>query len=379
MKLLMVSGDRSILEGKRGAFWYTLEEFSKHWERIDVLCPKPDHSQLRIANSKLRISNQQSAIPFPNVHFHPSPLGLWYQPFWIARKGKKLAREHHHSVMTVHEYPPFFNGLGALRLHRATKIPYALEIHHIVGWPSASSLRERIGYAMTRLFIARDARRAAAVRVVNAAVAGELARLGVPREKIHLVPSFYLDRGLLQADPRVAKKFDVVVCGRLVGNKGVDSVLDAMTRLPTATLLVIGDGPERPTLEAQARSLGIDRRVTFVGWLPTQEDVVRSLHSARVFVMASTSEGGPRIALEAMAIGLPVVVTRVGIMPEVVTDTVNGFFTTGEPADIATKIDLLLHKEALRVHLGTEAQKILVRFERRKLIGEYAEFLQSLV
>ncbi|MEK7591453.1 MAG: hypothetical protein AAB489_04585, partial [Patescibacteria group bacterium] len=44
MKLLMISGDRSILQGKKGAFYHTLQEFSKHWERIDVICPRVSSS-----------------------------------------------------------------------------------------------------------------------------------------------------------------------------------------------------------------------------------------------------------------------------------------------------------------------------------------------
>ena len=42
MKLLMISGDRSVLEGKHSAFWYTLQGFRKHWDRIDIICPRPD-------------------------------------------------------------------------------------------------------------------------------------------------------------------------------------------------------------------------------------------------------------------------------------------------------------------------------------------------
>src|SRR5688572_26205291 len=86
MKLLMISGDRSILQGKKGAFWYTLEEFAKHWERIDVICPKPQAMQKQMTENG----------PSQNVFFHPSPRGLWYQPWWIGKKGKELIGVHKH-------------------------------------------------------------------------------------------------------------------------------------------------------------------------------------------------------------------------------------------------------------------------------------------
>src|SRR3989338_4638170 len=155
MKLLMISGDRSILQGKKGAFYYTLHEFSKHWERIDVITPK-------ISDPK-----SEARSPFTNVHFHPSPRGLWYQPFWIRKKGNELTKHHRHDVMTVHDYPPFYNGLGAIWLHAKTGIPFTEEIHHIVGYPVAADLQEWIGRWMSRVFVPFIARRAGAVRVVS--------------------------------------------------------------------------------------------------------------------------------------------------------------------------------------------------------------------
>mgnify|MGYP001011404013 FL=1 len=108
MKLLMISGDRSILNGKQGAFYHMLEEFSKFWERIDILCPKiQDYSSLSIWYQL------QEKPLFGNVHFHPAQKGLLYQPSFIATKGAELIAEHHHEIVTVHDYPPFYNGMGA--------------------------------------------------------------------------------------------------------------------------------------------------------------------------------------------------------------------------------------------------------------------------
>src|SRR3990167_11316742 len=130
MKLLMISGDRSILQGKKGAFFYTLEEFLRHWDQIDVICPK-------VRSAKVEVRS-----PFPKVHFHPCSHGLWYQPFWILKKGKELIATCRHDVMTVHEYPPFYNGFGARKLAKSTGVPYIIEVHHIMGYPVAASLTE---------------------------------------------------------------------------------------------------------------------------------------------------------------------------------------------------------------------------------------------
>jgi glycosyltransferase involved in cell wall biosynthesis len=368
MKLLMISGDRMLARGKQGAFYATLEELSKHFERIDVITPG------------VKGPSAKGQVPkfFGNVFVHPSPRRLWYQPWWIAKKGKELIDQCRHDVMTVHEFPPFYNGIGARKLHKKTGIPYALEVHHIVGMPVPADFSEECGRVLSRCYLARDARSAKKVRTVNKCVSDQLMTFGIPSEKIYLVPSFYLDPDLLQPDPSIAKKYDIVSAGRMVQNKGFSVLLDAVRDLPDATLLLIGDGPLRRELEQHAKSIGIINRVTFAGWLPTAEDVMKTLQSGKLFVMNSVSEGGPRIALEAMALGLPVIATRVGVMPDVLHDHHNGVFTRGDRQDLVLKLKELLSRPERAEQMGHEARTITEKFERKTLIKQYADFLQSL-
>lgn len=378
MNLLMISGDRSVLQGKKGAFWYTLEELRKYFERIDIICPKiPITKSQSPSNSQFSISN--SPNPFPNVFFHPSPHGLWYQPRWIAKKGRELIAKHRHAVMSVHEYPPFYNGLGAEWLSRRTGVPYVLEVHHIVGYPHASSSPELLGRILSHLFLPHDVHGARAVRCVSRGTVDVLERWGAPQEKLFVVPSFYLDHEALKPDPLIAKHYDVVCCGRLVANKGFGNVVRAIARMPGVKLLIIGDGPERGSLEQLAKRLGAADRVTIAGWLPESADVYRAMQSAKVFVMNSGSEGGPRAVLEAMALGLPVVATAVGVMPDILSEgaTRNGYLTSGTPEDLAEKIGKLLEYPSLCERLGREARKTVEKFEKGRLVREYAQFLQS--
>ncbi|MBI3336795.1 glycosyltransferase family 4 protein [Candidatus Peregrinibacteria bacterium] len=340
MKLLMISGDRSVLQGKKSAFYYTLEEFCKHWERIDIITPITDHS---LGTTNL----------FGKVFFHPSPRGLWYQSWWILKKGKELIAEYHHDVMTVHEYPPFYNGLGAKWLHKKTKIPYVLEIHHIVGYPVAASWQEFIGRWMSWVFLKWDTKSATAVRCVNRETQRVLDDWGL--KNIGVVPSFYLDRGVLGPDPSIEKQYDVVFCGRDVPNKGLQELRNATNNI-NASLLAIGTDV----------------------WIGTKEEVYKAMQSGKIFVMNSKSEGGPRALLEAMALGMPVISTRVGIAPDVIKDGVNGIFTTGEASDLKGKIKMLLDDEGLRRCLGQEACKVLDRFDREVLVKRYADFLKKL-
>ena len=372
MNLLMISGDRSILEGRKGAFWHTLQGLSKHWERIDIICPRPKYSGEE-TNAGIQDLEKHS------VFFHPNPGGILSQSRWITKKGAELHQQHQYAAMTIHEYPPFYNGKGALRLAERTDIPTLLEVHHIVGHPTAASLTEWIGRLLSRRVLPAEAQRASAVRTVNGEVKSILMSWGVPEEKFEVLPSFYLDRELLTNGSEQNKEFDLVFCARLVANKGLEQVLEALTQLPDVTLLVIGDGPKKEAWQKYAKALDVLNRVTFTGWLPTQQDVIAAMRSARVFVMNSTSEGGPRSALEAMACGLPVITTPVGVMPDVLDEGVNGLFTTGEAPDLVDCIQSLLANPDACSAMGWEATKVLERFERDRLIQDYSDFLRTLL
>ncbi len=387
MKLLMISGDRSLASGKQGAFFAMLQEFSKQWERVDVICPacaseapagKPTSPEVSAVKPSFYPEAGGGIVILENVFVHHSHRGLLFQPQWIRDKGAELVNLYHHNVMTVHEYPPFYNGIGARMLKSRVKIPTVLEIHHIVGWPKAASLSEWIGRILSKLFLAGHAAHFDAVRTVNSTVKNLLCDWGVNPALVHVVPSFYLDKALLKPDPLVTKKYDIVFAARLTDNKGLMSLLGALIALPTTNLLVIGDGPLRKKAERFVRDHALTHRVTFAGWLPTSTDVVNAMQSGKIFVMPSLSEGGPRSALEAMACGLPLIATRVGVMPDVISDSVNGIFTDGSAYDLAEKIRMLLGDEQKQKAMGMEAAKIIEKFEKTAAIKKYADFLQSI-
>lgn len=363
----MITGDRSVAAGKPCAFAETLRGLSQHCERIDVLCPRVDGS--RIVRSC-----------YGNVFLHPSRVGRWLAPLSILWRGHRLLREEHrYDVCTIHEYPPFLHGLGARLLLRSYGVPTVLEVHHIVGWPRAASLAEWIGRLMMRWVFPRHARRFRAVRVVNHEVRDRLIAWGVPHTQLQVVPSVYLDRALLLQARGVPRTVDLVTCGRLVPGKRVDRILRAVAQVPGVTLRIIGDGPERRSLERLASRLGVMDRVTFTGWLPSPLAVLREIASAKLFVLASASEGNPRVAVEALALGVPLLSTRVGIVPEILKDGVQGTFTDGSVRDIVLRATQLLGDPASLATMGDRSLEAVQSILREDGIGHYAQFLQSMM
>jgi glycosyltransferase involved in cell wall biosynthesis len=136
--------------------------------------------------------------------------------------------------------------------------------------------------------------------------------------------------------------------GRLTPVKDVETLLDAFRRLsaqqPHSRLILVGDGPARPALEAQVRQHGLSDRVRFAGHC---EDVAPWLGITDVFVHASLMEGTSNAVLEAMAVALPVVATAVGGTPEVVEHEVTGLLVPPASASALS---------AAMAHYGTDEQ-----------------------
>ena len=124
-------------------------------------------------------------------------------------------------------------------------------------------------------------------------------------------------------EPRAGEPIRFIFLGRLVNWKGVDLLLEAFARVAEscagATLEILGDGPLRGELEAQASQLKIRDRVNFAGWVKASEGATR-MRDADVFVLPSLRECGGSAAFEAMSLGLPVVVARWGGPGLYVTD-----------------------------------------------------------
>lgn len=133
----------------------------------------------------------------------------------------------------------------------------------------------------------------------------ELMDLGV---KSIVVPNG-IDFKHIQSIQAVDSEHDLVFAGRLISHKNLHMLLEAVALLPDVKLLIIGEGPEAPRLHALSRSLGLDNRVSFSGFLRYEETIAR-IKSSRAFVLPSTREGFGMAALEAMACGIPVVTVR---------------------------------------------------------------------
>jgi len=173
----------------------------------------------------------------------------------------------------------------------------------------------------------------------------------------------------------------VIVPRRLFHKNGVEYFLRAMPiirrDLPVEALLV-GDGPERPKLEALARELGVEDVCTFLGARPNVE-MPGLLASAEVAVFPSLMEATSVAALEAMSCEVPVAASHVGGLPEIVDEHVGTLFEPANPEDLARSLVALLRRPDLR-ELGAHARaRVVSSWSNDRLARRHVEIYQTLL
>ena len=174
--------------------------------------------------------------------------------------------------------------------------------------------------------------------------------------------------------------FTLVSVGRLVRLKGFDTLLRgvavARTAVPDLGLWIVGDGEEGPALRRLCAELDLASAVRFCG---ERRDVGTWLRAADVFVLSSTSEGLPISLLEAMAAGLPAIVTDVGALPEVVTLSGAGrIVPVRDVACLANAIVDFADRRQELTALGERASRCYrAHFTPDRMAGEYLSLYRA--
>lgn len=167
-------------------------------------------------------------------------------------------------------------------------------------------------YRLPRRQIQQAARNAAALITVSQALKDTVATLGVDLDKVTVLRNGVdLDRFASRDRAATREKLGLtgpvwLTVGNLVELKGVHIAIAALARVPDATLLISGDGPEGHNLRDLVTQLGLHERVRFLGVIP-HADLCQYYNAADALIQASSREGMPNVVLESMACGTPVV------------------------------------------------------------------------
>ena len=276
--------------------------------------------------------------------------------FAAVRALTKILRDFRADVVHSHEFTMAIYGAAAAPRAGARHV---ITMHGGLYYATAWRRRTALRWA---------ARRSDALVGVSVATAAALERtLGIPHDRIFVVPNGIPLRSGVR--DRVRRELSIpddelliVAVGNLYPVKGHAVLLDALEMLGDTAgwqLAIAGRGEEEARLRSQAAAAGIDARVHLLGF---RDDIPDILAAGDIFAMPSLSEGLPLALVEAMSVGLPVVVTRVGGVPEVVTDDVEALLVPASDARaLSSALRTLISDAALRKRLGSAGRTRAIR------------------
>jgi glycosyltransferase involved in cell wall biosynthesis len=299
---------------------------------------------------------------------------------------RRLIRSLQPDIVHTHSSKAGFLGRIAARL---------AGVRHILHTPHGHVFNGYFGRGRTRTFIAMErwaARFTDRIVTLTDAEAAQHLAVGIGRpEQFVTIPSgvelgsvapaagegkrIRGELGLASTTPLIG------AISRLVPVKGLTHLIAAMPeilrRCLEAHLLVAGDGEQRATLETQARELGLESRVHFLGY---RQDVAAVADALDVFVLPSINEGQGRVLVYAMALGKPIVASRVGGVPELLGDGEAGWLVP--PADatsLAQAVSSLLEDPLHAAKLGEAARSRAPRYSVEAMLRALATLYREVM
>ncbi|MFA6603516.1 MAG: glycosyltransferase family 4 protein [Patescibacteria group bacterium] len=340
------------------------------------VCPKTHETDMRCQAPIYR----RQLLP---GWIRPRWLGALYWTDWFCRKeGRPEA------IIVSHLLPM---GLVADLMRRFRRVPYAVIIH---GMDAALALAAR---GSKRRSASRVVANAALV-VANSSYTARLAEtLGAAKSRITIVhpcPQFQPQTDVVES--RVAairvkyglsKDFTLISVGRLVKRKGFDTAIKAVAELKRSgrqvRLVIVGDGPEKPTLQALSVELDAADRVVFTG-IVSDEELAELYAAAHAFMLLPRSlgpdiEGFGIVYLEANLFGLPAIASRTAGVPDAVLDGETGLLV--EPDDhsgAAYAVGRLMDDPGLRRRLGDRGRaRVREEFTWEKQAAKFTRALET--
>jgi len=302
-------------------------------------------------------------------------------PFYVLagmRAAWRLARHRHFDIVHVHwPVPHALFGWAARRgsrgAARLVTLWYGIELRWV---------KSRLPWL--KQFLKWALKTSDEVVAISSYTAREIAEL------VH-APARVIPYGLGFAESLPASRdrgasagpMHILYVGNLIPRKGVRFLIDALHRLPAsipATLTILGEGTDRPRLEAQVRELGLHGRVTMPGRVP-DPDLHRAFREATVLVLPSIvdqrgdTEGLGVVLLEAMSYRIPVIGSAIGGITDIISDGETGLLVPPEdPAAIASAIARIATDSALAERLAAAgSQRVRERFGWDAIIAAWRE------
>jgi glycosyltransferase involved in cell wall biosynthesis len=313
--------------------------------------------------SLITLQSQEGRVTFENLCNLPSDkrhellFKSLYDLSALMRLMSHLRRERYDVVIT-HLW--FSNTVGRIAA-RLVGVPTLISFEHNV-YDTAKSQKQFLLDKWLQKFTTR-------IIAVSQAVKDSLVHHGILSSNIDVVPNAIrvedfqkpVDRMIIRRELKLSDDaFLFLTIGRLEKQKAHDILLHAFQKVSTGFLLIVGEGELRDSLEKLVESLGLQGRVFFLG---VRKDIADLLSSADCFVFPSRWEGVGIVMLEALAAGLPLVVTDFAAALEIITDMSDGLVApVDDVQSLSQKMQEILDSKELRDSLSEQGKSTAKRF-----------------
>ena len=327
----------------------------------------------------------------PNIIRSPG-LPLVDTGFYVNLRYNRPARKLLYTMDVLHVHHPFLSGSLALTYGIPRNIPIVFTNHSrydLITSAYFPMLPDTLGETAMRAFLPPFCQACDLVIAPSASMRSILEEYGVD-VTIQVVPNGVELDAINTCSTTIHREqygftsahVILVYVGRLSPEKNLTFLLRAFRGLASAyedvRLLLIGDGPERDSLEENAAYMGIRDKVHFSGMV-THQDIPCHLSAADIFVITSKAETFGLSVVEAMAIGLPVVGLDAPGVNDVVKDGVFGFLAQDDLASFTAKLSRLVCDRELRRKMGTSAIQASKSYDIRTTTQMMIQNYQSLV
>lgn len=321
-----------------------------------------------------------------NLYVYPAPLRI----LGVFITGWKLCRSRKFDAITVQGADDV--GIAGFLLAYLFHIPFQLQLHTDIlsSWYRRVSWKERVRYGIALFLIPRaDSIRVVSERIKNSILAKSYK---LKAKSCIVLPIFTDFRRYLEAkrNPKTDKRFEnyefkMIAVGRFVEKEKnflmlIDVMRDFVKMHPNALLVIVGEGPDEKNYKSRIMNYGLKSNVILELW---REDLASFYKSFDLFLLSSNYEGWGRVILEAMASGLPVVTTDVGLASEVVKSEKNGLVVQVQDrsAFLHAVEDLYKNREKRKklAEAGLETIKNLASQTKEEYLKKYKESFKIII
>ncbi len=379
MRILMLDNEFPPLGGGTGVVnYHLLQELSQYpFISVDLITSSRNRKGRESERLTERIMIYKVPVDNRNIHHATNRELLRYtrRGFWLGRA--LLKQQKYHLSFAFAGVPA---GGISYALKKLTGLPYLVSLQG----PDVPGFEARYNYLYPVLKpVLRRIWSQAAVVTALSKHHQALAHQTMPGLNIDIIHNGV---DLSKFYPAVTSPqnaaINILCVGRLIERKGQQYLLHALARLQTegysAHLTLVGTGDAEAELRYLAATLGISEAVTFTGYVPHHE-MLALYHQADIFALPSQNEGMSIALLEAMAAGLPVIVTATGGTTELVQPGQNGYVVPwANVPELTTALGMLGQDACARRRMGRESQRLAAQFSWSTLAHEYVKLCRQI-